>query len=153
MATFRRNRSGNWEVAIRRRNYPSQYGTFDTRAEAERWASVIEGEMARGRFVPSTEAERTSLAQALERYEREVSVRKKGYSQERSRLNRFKRHALSLRSLASIRPKDIAQYISEREGVVGGQTIRLDLELISHLFTVARRRWGMESLSNPVQLT
>ncbi|HLH76052.1 MAG TPA: hypothetical protein VKV28_04510 [Candidatus Binataceae bacterium] len=79
MATFRRNRSGHWEAAVRRRNHRPQYATCDTKADAEAWAASIEGDMARGRFVSGAEAEKTSLAEALDRYEREVSAKKRGY--------------------------------------------------------------------------
>lgn len=127
MATFRRNRSGHWEAAVRRRNHPPQYATFDTEADAEAWAASIEGDMARGPFVSGAEAEKTSLAEALDRYEREVSAKKRGYAQERYRIAWFRRHPMAQRSLASIRSKDIADYIgkSERVGVLA-QTIRLE---------------------------
>jgi integrase len=60
---------------------------------------------------------------------------------------------LASRSLASIRGKDIADYIHEREAAgVGPNTVRLELALLSHLFTVARSAWGLESLTNPIML-
>ena len=40
----------------------------------------------------------------------------------------------------------------EKEGVKPN-TIRLDLAILSKLFEVARNKWGMESLSNPVKTT
>lgn len=39
----------------------------------------------------------------------------------------------------------------EAEGAAA-HTIHLYLALLSHLFTVARKRWGMEGLSNPTEL-
>lgn len=33
----------------------------------------------------------------------------------------------------------------------GGNTIRLELALISHLYEVARKDWGLETLANPVK--
>ncbi|RXZ44534.1 hypothetical protein [Crenobacter cavernae] len=41
-----------WEVRVRRKGFPLQCKTFDTKAEAEAeaWASVIESEMVRGVF-------------------------------------------------------------------------------------------------------
>ena len=56
--------------------------------------------------------------------------------------------------MASIRAKDIADYRREREAEgAGGNTIRLEFALLSRLFNYARSDWGMESLTNPVQLT
>ena len=142
-----------WQAHVRRRGYPAQVRTFDTKAEAEGWASVIESEIARGVFVSRSEAESTTLAEALTRYRRDVSPAKKGASIERFRLDRWERHPLAHRSMASIRGKDVADYIEERrqEGAAPA-TISKELNLLSHLFNVARSAWGMESLSNPVDL-
>ena len=54
-----------WQVLIRRHGYPQQTATFDTKAEAEAWAAVIESEIARGVFISRAEAEQTTLADAL----------------------------------------------------------------------------------------
>lgn len=142
-----------WQARIERKGWPRQFRTFDSKAEARRWVAAIEGDMACGVFVSRTEAEGTSLAEALVRYRAEVTARKRGEAQERKRINQLLGHPLAARSLASIRGKDIADYIRERQaGGTGANTIRLDLALLSHLFTVARSAWGMESLGNPVAL-
>jgi len=55
---------------------------------------------------------------------------------------RLSRLPLARRSLAGIRGKDIADYIRARgAGGAGPNTIRLDLALLSHLFTVARPKF------------
>ena len=43
-------------------------------------------------------------------------------------------------------------FIKTRRAGAGPNTVRLDLALLSHLFNTARTAWGMESLSNPVDL-
>jgi hypothetical protein len=58
-----------WRAQIVRRGYPPQYRTFDTRAEAEAWSRAMESEMDRGIFVSRVESEKTTLAEALKRYE------------------------------------------------------------------------------------
>jgi Site-specific recombinase XerD len=56
--------------------------------------------------------------------------------------------------MATIRAKDIADFRKDREQEgVKPNTIRLDFALLSRLFNYARSDWGMESLSNPVELT
>jgi len=84
MASFRKRGELQWQARINRKGFPPQVKTFTTRAEAEAWARQIESEIDRGVFVSRAEAEATSLAEAFERYEREVSVHKKGATQERS---------------------------------------------------------------------
>ena len=142
-----------WQAHVRRCGYPAQVRTFDTKAEAEGWASVIESEIARGVFVSRSEAESTTLGEALVRYRREVTPAKKGAGIERFRLDRWDAHRYAQRSMASIRGKDVADYIEERrqEGAAPA-TIHKELNLLSHLFNTARTAWGMESLTNPVDL-
>ena len=142
-----------WQAHIRRRGFPAQVRTFDSKAKAEAWASMIESEMARGMFVSRTEAEGTTLSEALDRYRNEVIPKKKQQAREDRRASAIAQHALARRPLASIHGKDVVAYIKTREaGGAGPNTIRLDLALLSHLFAIARKEWGMESLGNPVEL-
>jgi len=71
-----------WRAQIRTKGYPSQSRTFDTRAAAEKWARLVESEMDRGIFIDRSEAERTSLSDALDRYGREITPSKRGQAQE-----------------------------------------------------------------------
>ena len=48
MATIRKRGNYQWEAQIRKRGFPSQTKTFNTKVEAEAWAKMIESEMARG---------------------------------------------------------------------------------------------------------
>ena len=152
MATFDKRGDLQWRAQIRRKGYPVQRKTFNSRAEAEAWAATVESEMARGIFVSRQEAETTTLSFALDRYEREVSSTKKGVAREQERIRVWKKHPLVRRPLAAIRGADVAAYRDQRLKVVGPNTVRLELALLSHLFTIARKEWGMEGLTNPVSV-
>lgn len=149
MAYFEK-RGNAWRAQIRKKGHPTLSATFDTKAEAQRWAAEIEGDMSRSRFVDNREAQRTTLADALKRYRREVSDHKKGAKQEGVRIDRWIDHALSGKSLAELTSSDLAGYRDARlaEGV-STATVRLDLAIISHLYTVAAKEWHMEGLANP----
>ncbi|MDA8120065.1 MAG: site-specific integrase [Thermaerobacter sp.] len=140
-----------WQVQIIRRGHERQYKTFDTKGEAEAWARQIEGEMDRGVFVSRAEAETTTLREALDRYEREVTPKKKSRSDERYKLGAWRSSTLAARSLASIRGKDLAAW-RDAELTSGSATgtVRRKLALLAHVFKVARKKWGMESLASPV---
>ncbi|EAY56023.1 MAG: putative phage integrase [Leptospirillum rubarum] len=152
MATFEKRGDLQWRVKIRRRGFPLQTRTFNTKAEAEAWARSIETEMDRGSFVDRSEAENTTLSEALDRYAREISPHKKGSYQELCRIENLKTHSLGKRFIAQIRGSDIALYRDERLKMVAAATVRLELAIISHLFEIARKEWGMESLNNPVRI-
>ena len=153
MASIARRGNLQWRVRVRIKGYPVQTRTFETRNDAEAWAKITESEMVRGVFVSQKEEENTTLAEALERYEREVSSRKK-YGREKTRIKNWMGHDLAKRSLASIRGSDMAQYRDARiKSGYASNTIRLELAVLSHLFETARKEWGMERLSNPVKST
>ena len=85
MACFQK-RSGSWRAIIKRKGYPTQTRTFDLKGQAETWAKQIENEMDRGVFVSRVEAESTTLAELLDRYENEITPQKRGAAMERSHL-------------------------------------------------------------------
>lgn len=153
MATLRKRGPSQWQVQVRRKGWPLQTKTFNTQAEAKTWATMIEREMDAGVFVSRNEAESTSFANALEMYAEQVTSKKRSSDSELSRIKVLLRHPLALRSIASIRGADMASYRDERlaEGLAPA-TVRRELALISHVFTIARKEWRMESLSNPVEL-
>lgn len=152
MASFRKRGELQWQVRISRKGFPPQVKTFNTRAEAEAWARQLESEMDRGVFVSRAEAEATTLREAFERYEREIVTAKKGAVQEGSIIRIWQTTDLANRSIASIRSTDIAklrdEWLKERQPA----TVLRRLVLLSHMFNIARKEWGMESLSNPVDL-
>ena len=157
MATFVQRKGPNgrrvWQALVRRRGYPQQTSTFDTKAKAATWAASIESEMGRGTFVSRAEAEGTTLAEALGRYAVEVSSKKKSRAREASTIRSWQESVLGPRALASIRGKDIAQAVRDLEARgLAPNSIRIRLALLSHLFNTARTAWGMESLTNPVDL-
>ncbi|GGD86037.1 site-specific integrase [Caballeronia grimmiae] len=152
MPTIRKRGQYQWEAQVRRRGYPAQSKTFTTKAEAEAWASMIESEMSRGIWVSRNEAEATTLYEALKRYEEEISLTKKGAAQEASVLKVCQAADLAKRPLATIRSADIAKLRDEWLKDYKPATVLRRLAVLSHVFNVARKEWGMESLSNPVEL-
>ena len=150
MATFRKRGPYQWQAQVRKKGYPLQTRTFDTRATAETWARAIEVEMDRGLFVSRAEAESTTLKELLERYREEVTPLKKGAAPEAARIRALLRHPLAQRFVASIRGVDIARYRNERLNKVSPGTVKRDLVILSHLFEVARKEWGIH-VHNPVR--
>ena len=140
-----------WQAHVRRRGYPAQVRTFDRKVDAEAWASDIESEMRRGKFVCRAEAEGTTLAEALARYLEEV-VRRKHTKGEDAICRWWADLPVSSRPMAAVRGKDVAAAIRQKEAEgAGPRTLFAYLSTLSHLFNIARREWGMESLGNPVE--
>jgi integrase len=140
-----------WRAEVRRRGYKPVYRTFDTKQQAQKWARRVEGEMDAGSFADRSEAERTTLAEALKRYRKEIVPEKRHPYQEERRIDRWLGNDLAYRTLANLRGVDFAKYRDDRRAVGRAEnTIRLELQVIRHLFEIARKEWGMEGLPNPL---
>jgi integrase len=150
MATFRKRGPYQWQAQVRKKGYPLQTKTFDTKAAAETWARATEYEMDQGLFVSRAEAESTTLGELLQRYLEEVTPLKKGAGPEAARIRALLRHKLANRYVAGIRGVDIARYRDERLRKVCPGTAKRDLVILSHLFEVARKEWGIH-VYNPVR--
>ena len=151
MATIRERGPYQWQAQILRKGQSPQYKTFNNKADAEKWARQVEAEMDRGGFISRKEAENTTLSEALDRYENEVGVKKKGYWQEKYKIDFWRKSLFGKRYLVALRPADLAswrdQYLKEHSP----STVNRLLIVLSHVFTIAVKEWGMGGLLNPVQ--
>ncbi|MEL5849282.1 MAG: site-specific integrase, partial [Candidatus Igneacidithiobacillus chanchocoensis] len=116
MAGFyeQRDRDGNligWQAKVRKKGYPTQTKVFRSKREAQQWAAVIESEMARGVWKDRSEAESTTLGEAMARYAQEITPGKKEQKSEIARIRQWQERPIASRSLASIRGKDVAAVI------------------------------------------
>ena len=155
MATVRKRGHKQWEVRVRRKGVPVQCRTFDTKEVAKKWARQVEGEIDRGAFVDRSEAEETTLTEALDRWVQEYlpKLAASSHETERSRVRQLKRHPLALGALAQIRGRDVVEFIYDLEAEdYSPDSIRLFLATISRVFNMARMAWGMDYLVNPVPL-
>jgi integrase len=163
VATIIKSPSGRWKAIIRKAGWPLKAKTFRTKRDAEDWARRTEDEMVRGVYIVRTTAERMTLAAALKRYTAEVTPTKRPSSQE-GELRRaaiLERH-LGKYSLAALNPEIIARFRDmrlageDRKAEDGkpvpraNNTVRLELALLGHLFTIAIKEWGFGLVVNPV---
>lgn len=148
----RKNKYGTtYFVEIRRVGFPDKRGTFDTKLEAQKWAIEIETQMRRGYLSNSTIGDNMSLAEALDKYKREISTKKKGHRQEARRIDYLKQMSIALKPITKVNMQDILKHRDDRLKSVSGSTVNRELSLLSHLYRVAISEWGMEYLTNPVK--
>jgi integrase len=147
-----KKRGDYWRAEVRRKGHKPTYRTFDSQAEAQKWARRVESEIDTGYYVDHSEAEQTTLREALERYRKEVAAKKKHPKQENGRIDRWLKHDLCYRTLANLKGVDFARYRDARRAQGRAEnSIRLELQLVSHLYETARKEWGMEGLLNPLK--
>lgn len=160
MATIRKRGEYQWEAQVRKKGFPPQSKTFNTKAQAEAWAAVIESEMVRGVFISRAEAERTTLGEVMDRYLAEVTPLHRGSATESVRLKAMRRHTLSSRPLATLSSYDFAKYRDERlkgnpaNGITAVRpgTVHRELGIFRQVIEHARREWGISLPENPLTL-
>lgn len=143
MSSITKRGDYQFQTIIRRKGFPTQTKTFETRADAERWTREIEAKMDTSYFRDRREVERTTLSQALQKYLESVTPTKRGHVAERNRIRKLQQHPLALRALANLRTKHFVEYRDERLEQVAANTVRLELALLSHLYTIAIKEWSM----------
>ncbi|HRK77542.1 MAG TPA: site-specific integrase [Thiobacillus sp.] len=147
MATIRKRGELQWQAIVKRKGFPGQSKTWNTRKEAEAWARQIESEMDRGVFVSRVESERVTLAEIIERYREDELPKKRGkgfgpaLNALESRLGKY--------SLAALSSKLITDYRKKRLVSVSADTVRKEINLLSKLIDLAGKEWGMPLPSNP----
>jgi integrase len=147
-----KKRGEYWRAEVRRKGHKPVYRTFDTQVEAQKWARRLEAEIDTGFYVDNSAAEKTTFGEALRRYRREVAAKKRHPAQEYGRIDRWLRSDLCYRTLANLKGADFARYRDQRRAQGRAEnTIRLELQLVSHLYEIARKEWGMEGLMNPLK--
>lgn len=152
MANIRKLPSGNWNAQIRVKGWPDTTKTFRIKRDAEQWARTTEDEITRGIHVNRSNAEKLTIENALTRYTAEVSTTKKPSTQKRELVIAGQlKDALGKYTMTSLNSEIIANYRDNRiELGKSANTVRLELALLSHLFTTAIKEWQLGIVINPV---
>lgn len=152
MATIVLTPSGTYKALVRMKGWPTTSKTFRLKRDAIDWARRTEDEMVRGVYISRSGSERLTVAEALQRYLKEVTPTKKPTTQRSENisadhltgfLGKYSMAALSSELVASYRDNRIAAGKSNN-------TVRIELAMLSNLFTVAIQEWGLGLTHNPV---
>jgi integrase len=163
VATIVKTESGTWKALIRKTGWPATAKTFRTKRDAGDWSRRTEDEMVRGAFIQRAGADRLTVANALTRYLADITPTKRPSSQisDRHRAVILTKH-LGKYSLAAVTAEVAAKF---RDARLAGEdrkdakdnpvprsndTVRLDLALLGHLYTIAIKEWGVGLVANPV---
>jgi len=150
MASIRQLPSGLWHARVRRQGHKEAIKSFHLQADAEAWARRVESEQERGLWRDSTEAERMTLADALVRYARERTAKKRGAVKEASVVRILRDEPIARLALARIGTHQVAALRDAwQDAGYAAATIARRLAVLSHVYAVAARDWNMVGLINP----
>ena len=150
MASFRQH-GNRWQARVRRQGYPDITKSFQGRQDAERWARSVESDIDRGSYVSHTEAQKTTLADLIQRYMAEVLPSMKGAPEDSIRLKAICRRPICKNSIAALTPAKVAEYRDLRLTEVAAGTVVRELAYLSSIINHGRREWGIHA-NNPVAL-
>lgn len=134
MASIRR-RGNTWRVELYKGGV-RESSTFATKQQAAAWALQREAELIGARLPEHT------VQDALQRYAREVSPKKKGERWEILRLRLLERDRIAAVRLPALRPIHVAEWRERRLQAVTGASVRREMNLLQSVFKACRKDWG-----------
>ena len=146
MATFRR-RNNKWQVQVRSISYGAISKTFRNKSDAMQWAKEKEIEIQRNAITikPQNFPITTLL---IDKYIKNVSIKKRGYNFEKYCFNNFLRSKLSKLPVNQITTQHLSEYRDSRLNEVKNSTFLRELNLLRHFFNMVRIEWGY-LINNP----
>ena len=149
MATLRQ-RKERWQARVQRKGYENIAKSFILKTDAIQWARSIEIQIDRGTYLNNYLARKTSFADIILRYVKEVAPRLRSFREETYRLTKLAKHPIAQYKMAELTSAKIAKYRDERLLSVSDGTVRRELSIISSIIEYARTEWNQNLASNPV---
>lgn len=148
MAYFRKLPSGRWRAEVEVAGQRETQGGFPTKGEAQRWASQIEADLRAGRL---GQWPVKTFADAIKRYQQEVTPGKDSARNELLRLDSFLRDfpGLAARRLLDLKPDDLQGWVRTRLQTVKPDTVKRESHTLSNVWTIAAKRWRWVPAESP----
>jgi len=150
MATVRKLRS-KWQVLIRRKYSSPIYKTFIKKEDAVRWARDTEVKIEQGLYQDLALAKITKLKDVLAQYRDRISINKKGFEQERYKINKLIRSDIANKNLSELTSLILLDFIEQQKKFVKASTINKYITLISCAINFAEQFLGVGLNKNPLE--
>lgn len=145
MATIRKD-GKRWRAEVRKAGaYHSK--TFPAKMQARAWAEEVEESI-----LKSTGKSDHTLTDALKKFLREVSAKRKGHRQEKVFINALMRHSIASETFKSITPIHIKEWRDERLKAVSAATVNREMNVLSAVFQAGKEwDWTTENVVRGVK--
>ncbi len=162
MATIERRENGKNQVSYRAKvriyGHPMQSATFTKRSDAVKWARETEIAIQQGRYhQPTREAKKRTMAELLDRYQREVVDKRTENVRTLTQEVRWWREQLGTCLIADVTPSMLVECRTVLESGISYRgrprtpaTINRYFSLLSHVFRIAIDEWEWAE-DNPVK--
>lgn len=147
MATIRKRvgskggkKTVHWQAVVRRGDHRPQYKSFDTKAEADAWATGLENAINRDEYVPSPEGRKHTVRDLLERY-RKSEVPKKRDARNEKRYLDFWIAELGDYKIATVTRAQIVEIRDRMAESKSPATVNRYLATLRHAYRLAVTDW------------
>ena len=144
-------RNGKWRVEIRKKGSKGIHKSFIVKDDAIRFARDTEVKIEQGLYQDLTLAKTTKLKDVLAQYRDRVSVNKKGYEQERYKVNKIIRSDIADKTLSQLTPLVLFEYIVHQKKLYTASTVNKSITIINLALNFAERFLGISLNKNPLK--
>ena len=144
-------RNGKWRVEIRKIGSKGIHKSFIVKDEAIRFARETEVKIEQGLYQDLTLAKTTKLKDVLAQYRDRVSINKKGYEQERYKINKIIRSDIADKTLSELTPIVLFEYIEQQKKLYTASTVNKSITIINLALNFAERFLGISLNKNPLK--
>ena len=147
MSTIRKQ-SKKWNAIVRVQGHPYISKTFVSKTDASRWCNLTEVKLRR-EDAGISKMKFPKFEDVARRYIEEVSILKKCYRDERSKILQFVKESWAVYPINRILPHTINKWKENALKTLSGGSVNRKLDVISSMFTTFKREWGYP-VDNPV---
>jgi len=139
-----------WRAQVRRKGHPPATRTFEKKAQAERWAQDVEGQLRNGGFADERKLAEFTIRTLIEDYEEEVGKLRPIGRSKAGALSMLKRH-LGTTALSQLSEAAILDYAKRRKAMgAGGVTVGMEFTYLDGVLEMARTLWKLPLPPSPV---
>ena len=144
-------RNGKWRVEIRKIGSKGIHKSFIVKDDAVRFARETEVKVERGLYQDLILAKTTKLKDVLIQYRDRVSINKKGYEQERYKVNKIIRSDIADKTLSQLTPLVLFEFIEQQKKLYTASTVNKSITIINLTLNFAERFLGISLNKNPLK--
>lgn len=134
---------GKWRAQVRRKGFPAETRTFDTKARATAWAVKTESDMDALKHQDGRTIARMTLRALIERYEDEIG-KVKPFGRNKASVLRSLKDSMGGTLLPALTVDVLTRHVQARQrGGAGGVTIGVDLSYLGSVLKTAKNLWRL----------
>src|SRR6056300_887301 len=150
---YRKIKSGRWLFEIQKIGYPRLSKSFEDLRIGKKWARKIENAIELGSYEDLTLASKTTIKSLLIKYRDEITLNKKGFREETSKLNLLIKNEIAAHTITQLKAHHLYKLKKEFSETRAPATVNKYIHMLHNVWNTAKRVWGITLPAyNPFEL-